>query len=179
MSYELYKKQCEVAGPARLAFYEKLIKEGNNPGFAAMLALQSPAGTKGTERAFLEGMHNWAGGMNPENRKLLFEKAHKAGVSTQGKKYIGGLGKPDDQMAWVSTMDDVKAVCKEKGYSCEGAVDYQAPEQKFEKKRMAEDVVGRFMHEAVAKDPDIKHNKKAMKELRAKVVKKHSKENLK
>ena len=179
MSYELYKKQCELAGPTRLAFYEDLIVKGNNPGFAAMLALQSPAGTKGTERAFLEGMHNWAGDMNPGNRELLFEKAHKAGVSTQGKKYIGGLGKPDDQMAWVATMDDVKAVCKEKGFSSEGAVNYTAPEQKFKKKRMAEDVVGRFMQEAVAKDPAIQHNKKAMKELRAKVVKKHSKENLK
>ena len=179
MSYERYQKQCELAGPERLAFYEKLIKEGNNPGFAAMLALQQPAGSKGTERAFLEGMHNWAGGMNPENRKLLFESAHNAGVKTQGKKYIGGLGKPTDQDAWISTMDDVKAVCKKKGFSCEGAVDYKAPEQKFKKKRMGEDVVGHFMKEEIAKDPEVANTPKKMKELRAKVVEKHSKENLK
>ena len=51
--YIRYYKQCDDAG--RVDFYEYLINEGNNPGFAAMLAMQKPAGTKGTERAFLEG----------------------------------------------------------------------------------------------------------------------------
>ena len=45
--YIRYYKQCDDAG--RVDFYEYLINEGNNPGFAAMLAMQKPAGTKGTE----------------------------------------------------------------------------------------------------------------------------------
>ena len=87
--YDRYRKQCEDSG--RLDFYEHLIDEGNNPGFAAMLAMQSPAGAKGTERAFLEGQQHWADKIHPKGAQELHRQAKKAGISTQGKKYISGL----------------------------------------------------------------------------------------
>ena len=89
-----------------------------------------------------------------------------------------GLGRPDDALAWVSTIDDVKAACKKKGYSCEGAVSYKAPERQFKKKRMGEDVVQDYMAREVEKDPSIPHSKKKMKNLRSQVIEKHSKKNL-
>ena len=56
--YERHRAESERLGV--LDFFEDLIDKGNNPGFAAMLAQRQPPGSKGTERAFLEGMHGWA-----------------------------------------------------------------------------------------------------------------------
>mgnify|MGYP003386782982 FL=1 len=178
MSHDRYRMECAEYGPDCLAFYDRLIDEGNNPGFAAMLAMRKPCGTKGTERAFLEGSHHWADKLNSDNAEYILGAAKKAGIPTAGKVYKGGLGRPDDALAWVSTIDDVKAACKKKGYSCEGAVSYKAPERQFKKKRMGEDVVQDYMAREVEKDPSIPHSKKKMKNLRSQVIEKHSKKNL-
>jgi len=71
--YERYRKQCEEAG--RVDFYEHLISEGNNPGFAAMLAMQQPPGSKGTERAFLQGQHHWADDIHVEGASSTSQKS--------------------------------------------------------------------------------------------------------
>jgi len=112
--------------------------------------------------------------------KELHRQAKKAGISTQGKKYIGGIGRPTDPMAWISTQDDVLTALKAKGLSAVGGVNYQAPEQEFKKsKRMADDVVHRFMSEELQKNPElakkVKKSPKALKNLKEKVINKHSK----
>ena len=178
--YERYRKECEEVG--REDFYDHLIEEGNNPGFAAMLAMQRPAGTKGTERAFLQGQHNWADKISYEAAEALHWQAKKAGISTQGKKYIGGLGRPTDPQAWISTQDDVRGALKRKGLSAVGGVNYKAPEQEFKKKRMGNDVIQRFMAEELQNNPDlakkVKKNPKKLQDLKNKVIQKHSKKNL-
>jgi hypothetical protein len=176
--YEKYRKQCEQAG--RVDFYEHLIIEGNNPGFAAMLAMQRPAGTKGTERAFLEGQQHWADSMSHDCAEALHRIAKESGISTQGKKYIGGIGRPNDPMAWISTQDDVRAALKAKGFSAVGGVNYKAPEQEFKgRKRMGDDVVHRYMSEELQKDPSlaesVKKSPKKLQALKEKVINKHSK----
>jgi len=176
--YERYRKQCEEAG--RVDFYEHLILEGNNPGFAAMLAMQRPAGTKGTERAFLEGQQHWADKISHDCATELHRQAKNAGISTQGKKYIGGLGRPTDKMAWISSQDDVSAALKAKGLSAVGGVNYKAPEQEFKgRKKLGDDVVARYMLEEMSKDPSLakkaEKNSKVMKQLKEKVISKHTK----
>jgi len=175
--YERYRKQCEEAG--RVDFYKHLISEGNNPGFAAMLAMQQPPGSKGTERAFLEGQQHWADKISHNAADALHTMAKKAGISTQGKKYIGGLGKPSDPMAWISTQDDVRSALKAKGLSSVGGVNYKAPEQEFKKRKMAPDILNKYISEElrndkklaekVRKDPD------KLKPLKEKIVSKHTK----
>ena len=176
--YKRYRKQCEEAG--RVDFYEYLINEGNNPGFAAMLAMQKPAGTKGTERAFLEGQQHWADKISHNAADALHTIAKKAGISTQGKKYIGGIGKPDDPMAWISTQDDVRHALKEKGLSATGGVNYKAPEQEFKgRKKLADDLVEDYMAREVMADKSlrekVKRSPKALQNLKEKVIDKHTK----
>ena len=170
-----HRAECERLGCAE--FFDQLIEEGNNAGFAAMLAQRRPPGTKGTDRTFLEGSHNWADKMGKTNRKHIFEQAKKAGISTQGKVYKGGIGKPNDPMAWVSNSGDVLAACKEKGFSCEGAVNYKAPERRIKKKRLADDIAHGYMQKELAGDPSlrekVKKNPKKLVELKEKVVDKH------
>lgn len=180
MSYERYKKQCEKHGEYCLEFYEELIEAGNQPGFAAMLAMRQPPGTKGTERAFLEGMTSWADNMHQGNRRKIFDAAKKAGISTEGKIYKGGLGRPDDAMAWISTQDDVREVCKIKGLTCSGSVNYKAPEQAPKKKRrMAKDLQDKYVAMELQNSPSlqekVKKNPKAIKQVREQVIEKHTK----
>jgi hypothetical protein len=115
--------------------------------------------------------------MGSTNRKHIFGEAKKAGISTQGKVYKGGLGRPNDPMAWVGSSGDVLAVCKEKGFSCEGAVDYKAPERRIKKKRLADDITHGFMQKELASDPSlrerVKKNPKKLVELKEKVIEKH------
>tara|TARA_R110002020_G_scaffold187527_5_gene385966 strand:+ start:990 stop:1535 length:546 start_codon:yes stop_codon:yes gene_type:complete len=180
MSYERFKAECEERGPECAEFYESLISKGNNPGFAAMLAQQSPCGTKGTDRAFLEGSHSYMDTMWPDNRTRLLETAKKAGISTQGKIYKGGIGGPSDPMAWVSTRGDVLAACKAKGLTCSGSVNYKAPEPEPKKKNpLADDIRDTYVGKILATEPRtrerVKKNPKAIREVRERVVEKHGK----
>jgi len=172
-----HRAECERLGCAE--FFDQLIEEGNNPGFAAMLAQRRPPGTKGTDRTFLEGSHHWADKMGKTNRKHVFEQAKKAGISTQGKVYKGGIGKPNDPMAWVSSSGDVLAACKEKGFSCEGAVNYKAPAQRPKRKALADDIRDGYVRGILAKEPKtlekVKKNPKAIREVQERVVSKHGK----
>ena len=87
MSYERYKKECADKGQACVEFYDDLISSGNQPGFAAMLALRQPPGTKGTERAFLEGMTSWADNMHKDNRDIYLRLRRKLALA-QKEKFI-------------------------------------------------------------------------------------------
>ena len=91
--------------------------------------------------------------------------------------YKGGIGRPNDPMAWVGNSGDVLAACKEKGLSCEGAVSYKAPERRIKKKRLADDIAHGFMQKELASDPSlrerVKKNPKKLVELKEKVVEKH------
>ena len=175
--YQKYRKQCEKAG--RVDFYEHLISEGNNPGFAAMLAMQRPAGTKGTERAFLEGQQHWADNISWEAADALHNIAKKAGISTQGKKYIGGLGRPNDPSAWISTQDDVRESLKRKGLSAVGGVNYKSPEREFKKRKMAPDILNQYVSEELRNDKKlaekVRKDPEKLKPLKEKIISIHTK----
>lgn len=172
-----HRAECKRLGCVE--FFDHLIEEGNNSGFAAMLAQRRPPGALGTDRAFLEGSHHWADKMWSNNAKDVHAIAKKAGISTQGKVYKGGLGRPDDHMAWVSGRDDVIAACKAKGLSSTGSVNYQAPEQKPKRIALAEDIRDGYVRGILATEPKtrekVKKNPKAIKEVQERVVAKHGK----
>lgn len=114
----IYREDCQAAGVG--AQYEKLLKAGNNPGFAAMLALRSPPAFNGSERAILEGdVRNHGLSHLPEfmqKQKVL--QAKRAGINITGKVYKGTLADQRggaDPDAWVGGVDDVIAACKRKG----------------------------------------------------------------
>jgi len=170
-----HRAECERLGCAE--FFDQLIEDGNNSGFAAMLAQRRPPGSKGTDRAFLEGTHGWADKMWTANARDIHSMAKKAGISTQGKIYKGGLGRPNDPMAWVSSTSDVLAAAKAKGLTCSGAVNYQAPKQQPKRKALADDIRDNYVGNILAAEPKtlekVKKNPKAINEVRERVVEKH------
>ena len=172
-----HRSECERLGC--VDFYDQLIEDGNKSGFAAMLAQRRPPGALGTDRAFLEGTHSWGDKLWTQNAEGIHDTAKKAGISTQGKVYKGGLGKPNDPMAWVSGRDDVIAACKAKGLSSTGSVNYQSPPQKPKRKVLASDICDNYVRGILATEPEtrekVKRKPKLINEVRERVIAKHGK----
>lgn len=113
------------------AIYKKAIANGCSPAFADMLASQQPPGTRGTDRAFMQGRNNNEdlNRMHKSLRNDLLETARKAGVSVSGKTYCSGLARyAHDPSAWVSSNDEIVAKCKQNGWDCKGSVNYTPPD---------------------------------------------------
>lgn len=98
-----------------LPLYKKLLKLGNTPAFAEMLAARTPPGEAGTDRAYWEGRlteHDSSVG------RMILQTAKDAGVSTQGKHYVSGLARhglgPADPEAWVSGYGDILTIAKKR-----------------------------------------------------------------
>lgn len=123
-----------LAGAAAVETYRASIAAGGTPRFAEMCALQAPPGTRGSDRAFMQGRcaGEWFGDMPRTLADQMVRQARKAGINTAGKFYMGGIADrrgPADPEAWVSGRDDVVRVCKKRNLEIHGAVEYVPPEQ--------------------------------------------------
>lgn len=167
-------------------FWE-LIDKGNSPIMALMCASNKAPGVKGGDRVFNEQARHRMETMHPRNRERILEIAKKAGINTQGKYYVGGLGRYNDPAAWVSTTDDVMASAKKKGCIVNGAVRYDPGEdERFESQcrtaeniRIAPDLVDEIAGEYIQKDEKIREkvrkDPKKLAEVKEMVIEKHGK----
>lgn len=165
-------------GSLQLARYDAMLADGQTPQFAAMCACQDPPGTRGTDRALMEG-GEYLGARSEMMQQQVLRLAKQAGVDINGKRHISGLGPVTDQASWVSSTADVVAACKAKGLSCSGVVNHEGPEPKpLKPVAMAEDLVKEQMVKRCAADPalaeKVKKSKNARQELREAVIEKHA-----
>lgn len=124
----------EACGPAAVEHYRRMIRAGQSERFAAMCATQTPPGTKGSDRAFMEGRYNneYMGAMGQRCASRMVREARAAGINTSGKFYMGGLADKRghcDPEAWVDSVDDVRRVAKARNLEVHGIIDYVPPEQ--------------------------------------------------
>jgi hypothetical protein len=138
---EEYPPELRHAGSEAKAIYRRAMANGGGQRFAVMCALQTPPGTKGTDRTFFEG--KYAGGdldkLPEKPAKRLLSDAKKAGISTTGKTYISGLADKrggGDPEAWVSDSHDVLRVAKKRKLELKGAINYTPPEPAGPPKRV-------------------------------------------
>lgn len=155
--------------------YLQMIEAGQNPRFAEMCALQSPPGTRGTDRAFMEGrLHgNWLDSMPKKLAQAALREAHLAGISTSGKFYMGGIADKrgyKDPEAWVDSASDVLRVCKKRDLEIHGIVEY-VPPQKGPPKEI--DINPRILREHVReemkKNPKLKRGE-AIEKVKDRIV---------
>lgn len=123
----------QMAGPDVQAHYLKMLADGQSPRFAEMCALQAPPGTKGTDRAFMEGRcdGNWLDALPKKQASWLTREAKKAGINISGKYYMGGLADKRghlDPEAWVSNVDDIKRVAVKRNLTVKGIVNVEGRE---------------------------------------------------
>jgi hypothetical protein len=120
-------------GPDAMRIYTTAIANGGTPAFAEMCATQTPPGTRGTDRTMMEG--RLAGQdldtLPKRQADRIVREARAAGISIAGKTYMSGIANKKghlDPRAWVSSVAEVKQVCRERGLSIRGCVNYDAPE---------------------------------------------------
>ena len=114
------------------AHYVQMVADGQSPRFAEMCALQQPPGTKGSDRAFMEGRlaGNWIDTMPKKVANAMLREAKLAGISTAGKFYMGGIADKrgyKDPEAWIDSASDVLRVAKKRDLEVHGIVDYVPP----------------------------------------------------
>lgn len=91
---------------------------------------------------------------NKRLRATAEAKARAAGVSPTGKFYCAGLAKErSDPEAWITGEADVRRICNERGYGCEGSVNVKQPEFETEDDsgpyRVADDIVNEEIDQRV------------------------------
>lgn len=154
--------------------YETMRRKGESHAMAEMLATRRAPNLNGTDTAFLRGKHlnnglenNWIG-------DEMRTKARSAGIPIDGKVYVAQLADTRgaaDPKAWVSDTGDIKRVCEQNGWGCDGSVKTARYEGKpLEQVRLAEDIVVEKMESAIEKNPDLKRN---LPELRESIIEKH------
>jgi hypothetical protein len=141
--------------PAVQAFYERLRVQGQSHNMAEVLATRKFPGFT-TDDTFMKGKKTGDQFADcPIVGQYYREMAEANGVSTTGKMYLRGLAEyPGDPRAWVSSKADVLAVCKERGWKCEGVVEYTPPElPPAPDVRLADDLVEREVAEILEESP--------------------------
>ena len=136
-----YPPEIERHGHEVRAAYDKMIADGQTEQWAIMCALQSPPGTKGSDRAFMEGRNNmeWMNNMPPHQAARMVREAAASGINTSGKFYMGGIADKRghrDPEAWVGSVDDVKHVAKRRNLEVHGSVEYVPPQKDSRKKKV-------------------------------------------
>jgi hypothetical protein len=165
-------RQVSLRGPEAVRTYENALPYGER--WAEMCALQEPPGTKGSDRAFMEGRLNqqWLDGMPKKQANNILREARAAGINPNGKVYMGGLadGRAHrDPMAWVDSTADILKVAKARNLTVEGAVTHQGqavpPVRKVLNERIVQEELPRYRK---------RHPGKKDGELREMIVNKHA-----
>lgn len=167
-----YPPEVLAAGPIALNLYEKALPYGER--WAAMVALQQPPGTSGTDRAFLEGRQNneQLDDMPRRQAAYVAKEARQAGISISGKYYCAGIADKrgwKDPEAWVTSNDDVLKVARKRRLHVTGNVNYDPGEAPPKRVLLSERIIKDEIRKEKRKNPHAKTG-----ELRDKIIEKHA-----
>lgn len=159
-------------GRDAIATYEKALPYGER--WAIMVATQTPPGTKGTERAFLEGRQNMEqfDSMPKLQANYVLREAKQAGINPNGKVYCAGLADSRgwrDPAAWVSSNDDVLKVARKRRLAVSGSVNYDPGPGAPKRKVLSESIIRDEIRKEKRRNPNAK-----VGELREKIIEKHA-----
>jgi hypothetical protein len=142
--------------------------------WAEMVATKCPPGTKGTDRAFLEGRQNnqQLDDLPKLQAQYMVREARQAGINISGKHYVAGIADKRgwrDPAAWVSSNDDVLKVARQRRLSVSGTVNYDPGPAPRKTVKLSESIIKEEMRKELRKHP--RANKG---ELREKIIDKHA-----
>lgn len=116
------------------AHYRSMLAQGLSEAWALMCALQQPPGTRGTDRAFMQGRYanEWMKNQPKALTERMLRDAKAAGISTSGKFFMGGIADRRghcDPEAWVDSTADIVRVAKKRDLEVHGIVEYVPPQK--------------------------------------------------
>jgi hypothetical protein len=131
-------------GPEAVDTYARALPYGER--WALMVATQTPPGTRGTDRAFMEGRLNdqWLDDMPKRQAERMLREARAAGINPHGKTYVGGLADQRahrDPEAWVDSTADVLRVARKRNLTVEGIVSHKGTQVPKEAPALSEQVL--------------------------------------
>lgn len=165
-------QQISDRGREAIETYRKALPYGEK--FAEMCALQIAPGTKGSDRAFMQGRMNnqQLDEMPVESAKWMVKEAKEAGINISGKYYVGGLADKRrwrDPEAWVSSNDDILRVAQKRRRAVSGTVNYDPGPAAPKRKLINERIVAEEVRKELRKNPGAKAG-----EVRERVIDKHA-----
>jgi hypothetical protein len=165
-------RQIRNAGHEAVETYKKALPHGER--WAEMCALQIAPGTRGSDRAFMEGRCNnqQLDSMPTLSAKWMVKEAKAAGINISGKYYCGGLADKrgwKDPEAWVSSSDDVMRVAQKRRLVVQGALNYDPGPADPKRKLINENIVSREVRKELRKNPRAKAG-----EVRERIIDRHS-----
>lgn len=174
---KMERDACEARGLA--AEFDRMVETGCTPQFAAMCLLRQAPGTKGTDRALMQGdvLNHGLADMPVWLQEMHVAKAKAAGISIAGKVYKGGLADgrgPADPAAWVGGVDDVLEVARKRDLHVYDGVVTHTPVRDIVPKPdvpLAPKLVEGLVNDYLQADPGLAA--KPRQELREMVIDKH------
>lgn len=165
-------RAVQERGKEAIETYEAALPYGER--WAEMVALQCPPGTKGSERAFLEGRQNnqQFDSLPKRQAQYMIREAKQAGINPSGKYYCAGIADGrgwKDPAAWVSSNDDVLKVAKARRMAVSGSVNYDPGPAPPQRKLLSESIIKDEVRKQKRKNPSANVN-----ELRDKIIDKHA-----
>lgn len=160
------------AGHEAVETYQKALPHGVR--WAEMCALQIAPGTKGSDRAFMEGRCNnqQLDDMPKLSAQWMVKEARAAGINISGKYYCGGLADKrgwKDPEAWVSSSDDVLRVAQKRRLVVNGALNYDPGPAPPQRKVMNETILRREVAKEMKRNPGAKAGA-----IRERILEKHA-----
>jgi hypothetical protein len=164
--------EVRYLGPDAVETYEKALPYGER--WALMVATQTPPGTKGTDRAFLEGRQNneQLDDMPKIQAEYVVREAKQAGINPSGKYYCAGIADKrgwKDPAAWVTSNDDILRVARKRRLHVTGSVNYDPGEAPPKRVLLSESIIRDEMRKEKRRNPKVKDG-----ELRERVIEKHA-----
>jgi len=176
-------QDSEIAGDwVALACYLKYRLGGMDHQLAAMQACRRGPRMKGSDQGFNENARHRMGRMNGQILDRVVKRARKAGIATQGKFYVGPLADrrgPSDPRAWVSTVEEVRSVVRERNYESTGCVEHRAVEMPAAPRvALADEVRDEILGKKLQGDPGLREKirrggSRALAAAREEIVSKH------
>lgn len=165
-------RQISERGREAIDVYKKALPHGER--FAEMVALQIAPGTKGSDRAFMQGRMNnqQLDDMPVESAKWMVKEAKAAGINISGKYYCGGLADKrrwQDPEAWVSCNDDIMRVAHKRRLAVAGTVNYDPGPAAPQRKLINDKIVAREVAKELKRNPRAKAG-----EVRERILEKHT-----
>jgi hypothetical protein len=167
--------EIAAAGRDVQEHYARMIRDGQTERFAAMCALQQAPGTKGTDRALMQGRYagEWMGQMHSPMARRMVREARAAGINISGKFYMGGLADRRghlDPAAWIDSVADIKKVAEKRRLHVSGIVDYTPPEQEPRKSvDIAPDILREHVRKEMKANPKLKRGE-AIEKVKERIV---------